>query len=277
MSVSLMRMLNGDLGVFFIVKAAPADNRIVLARSKDEGETFYKYTVCTLQDRVGYYVLNNDRVIRLSSGRLLMPLTFHRGGYANGGASGYWDGRSFACFLYSDDDGETWRESADTVFAPFVGSTSGLQETGVVEKKNGVVWAYNRTDRMYQYEYFSFDGGIHWTAPQASRFTSPNSPMLIKRHPKTGVLYAVWNPIPNYNGRKTNSVSCGRTPIVYASSEDDGVTWSEYTVLEDDEERGYCYPAMFFTEDDAMLVAYSAGGPSDGDWISRLNMKKVAM
>lgn len=53
-SVSLMRMLNGDLGVFFIGKAAPADNRIVLARSKDEGETFYKYTVCTLQDRVGY-------------------------------------------------------------------------------------------------------------------------------------------------------------------------------------------------------------------------------
>ena len=276
MSVSLLRMENGDFGLFYIVKKNAAENVIMLSRSADDGKTFYKHTVCTLTDRPGYYVLNNDRVIRLSTGRILMPLTFHRGGYADGGRSCYWDSRSFACFLYSDDDGNTWKESPDTVFAPFVGSSSGLQETGVIEKQNGVVWAYNRTDRMYQYEYYSMDGGLHWSMPQASRFTSPCSPMKIARNEKTGKLYAVWNPIPNYNGRKTNSVSCGRTPIVYAVSDDDGNTWSEYTILEDDPERGYCYPAIFFTED-AMLVAYSAGGPTDGNWISRLNIKKVAL
>ena len=278
MSVSLMRMHNDDLGAFFVVKHSPTENRIFLARSKDDGETFYKFIECTQQDRPGYYVLNNDRVICLSTGRLLVPATFHRGGYSNHDMVPYfWDSRSFACFLYSDDDGETWAESPDVVFAPFTRSNSGLQETGVVEKKNGVVWAYNRTDKMYQYEYFSMDGGLHWSAPQASRFTSPNSPMLIKRHPESGVLYAIWNPIPNYNGRKTNSVCCGRTPIVYASSQDDGATWSEYTALEGDGDRGYCYPAAFFTNDNAMLVAYSAGGPRDGNWISRLNMKKVAL
>lgn len=276
MSVSLMRMKSGELGMFYIVKQGPGINRIMLSLSADEGETFYRHIECTLPDRQGYYILNNDRVVRLSTGRLLMPLTFHRGNYADGGRYGYWDSRAFACFLYSDDDGETWAESPDTVFPPFAGSQSGLQETGVIEKQNGVVWAYNRTDQMYQYEYFSMDGGLHWTVPQASRFTSPCSPMKIQRHPKTGFLYAVWNPIPNYNGRVVTKVGCGRTPIVFAYSRDDGATWSDYTLLEGDEERGYCYPAIFFTDDDAMLVAYSAGGPQDGDWISRLNIKKVA-
>ena len=50
MSVSLMRMQNGDLGLFYIVKATPCISRIVLARSADEGKTFYEKTVCTLSD-----------------------------------------------------------------------------------------------------------------------------------------------------------------------------------------------------------------------------------
>ena len=53
MSVSMMRMLNGDMGLFYIVKATPCINRLILARSQDEGKTFYRKTVCTLDDRDG--------------------------------------------------------------------------------------------------------------------------------------------------------------------------------------------------------------------------------
>jgi len=272
MSVSLMRMQNGDIGLFYIVKQTKSINRLILSRSGDEGRTFGTHIECSLPDRAGYYVLNNDRVERLSSGRLIMPLAYHRGGH---GENAYFDGRSYDCFLLSDDDGATWHEAADAVFPPFTHTGSGLQEPGVIEKKNGVLWGYSRTDQMVQYEYFSMDGGEHWTAAQPSGFTSPCSPMKIDRHPETGDLYAVWNPIPVYNGRYTSRAGWGRTPLVWAVSKDDGVTWSNYSIIEGDEEHGYCYPAIFFTKDGCMLVAYCSGGPEDGICLARLSIQKI--
>jgi len=274
MSVSLLRMANGDVGLFYIVKQSASVSRMMLSRSDDEGKTFSRHVECTLPDRAGYYVLNNDRVERLSTGRLVMPLAFHRGGH---GENAYFDGRSFTCFLLSDDDGETRREAPDTVSPPFTRTGSGLQEPGVIEKKNGVLWGYSRTDKMYQYEYFSIDGGEHWTVPQPSRFTSPCSPMKIDRHPKTGDLYAFWNPIPEYNGRYTSRAGWGRTPLVWAVSRDDGATWSNYTVIEGHEEHGYCYPAVFFTNDGCALVAYCSGGPADGICLARLTIQKISI
>lgn len=275
MSVSLMRMANGDVGLFYLVKQNATVNRVMLSRSADEGKSFYKHVECSLPDRAGYYVLNNDRAERLANGRIILPLAFHRGNFEDGGSKGYFDGRGFTCFLYSDDDGETWQESADTAYPPFAHSETGLQEPGVIEKKNGVLWAYSRTDQMYQYEYFSLDNGEHWTLPWASRFTSPASPMKIARNPYTQDLIAVWNPIPNYNGRRISRAGWGRTPLVYAVSADDGMTWSEYTLIESEEEHGYCYPAVFFTKDNAMLLGYCSGGPKDGICLARLTIRKV--
>ena len=120
------------------------------------------------------------------------------------------------------------------------------------------------------------DGGEHWTMPQASRFTSPPSPLKISRNPQTGDLYAVWNPIPNYNGRVTTRAGWGRTPLVYAISTDDGLTWSEQQIIEDHPDHGYCYPALFFTNDNSFLVAYCAGGPHDGICLARLTLTKLA-
>ena len=275
MSVSLMRMKNGDVGLFYIVKQTLTINRMMLSLSNDEGQTFYRHILCSLPDREGYYVLNNDRVERLSGGRLIMPLAFHRGGY--GDSHAYFDGRSSDSFLISDDDGETWHESADVIFPPFTNSRSGLQEPGVIELKSGVLWAYSRTDKMYQYEAFSMDGGEHWTAAQPSRFTSPCSPMKLDRHPETGDLYAIWNPIPAYNGRYTSRAGWGRTPLVWAVSKDDGATWSDYQIIEGHEEHGYCYPAVFFTNDKSMLVAYCSGGPDNGICLARLTIQKIAI
>ena len=265
MSISLLRMQSGDLGLFHLVKLPNGDSIVVLQRSQDEGKTFYRRIECSLPDRPGYYVLNNDRVIRLQSGRLLIPLTYHR------------DGRGVACFVYSDDEGETWKEAADTIAAPFTNTEAGLQESGIIEKENGILWGYSRTDKMYHYEYFSMDRGDHWTAAQPSRFTGPCSPLQIRRHPETGDLYAVWNPIPNYNGRPHYKAGWGRTPLVWAVSKDDGATWSDCHVIEDEEDHGYCYPAVFFTGDGAMLVSYCSGGPEDGICLAKTTIMKVAL
>ena len=272
MSVSLMRMVNGDLGVFLIPKASAAVYQIYFCRSNDEGKTFYSRVDCLADCAQGCYVLNNDRAIRLKSGRLVVPLGYHRSNHFAG--KEHMDGRSVAVFLLSDDDGLTWREAADTVSMPFARSHSGLQEPGVIEKKDGSIWAYFRTDMMAQYEAFSLDGGEHWTSAQPSIFTSPLSPMKIARHP-SGRLYSIWNPIPNYFGRETSRAGWGRTPLSMAFSDDDGVTWSKPEVLENEEGHGYCYPAIFFTNDGGMLTAYCSGGDEDGICLARLTIRKI--
>lgn len=277
MSVSLLRMQNGDLGVFYLVKHPESGlNTFHLSRSRDEGATFYVHRQVSLPDRQAFCVTNNDRVVRLSSGRILVPIAFHRSG-VDGAGKWYFDYHGYVTFLYSDDDGETWHESRDIVYPPFTHSETGLQEPGVIELENGVLWAYCRTDKFCHYEFFSMDQGETWTTPQPSRFSAPDSPLHIVREPSSAALIAIWNPIPKYNGRETTAVNLGRTPFVYAVSHDDGKTFGAQKIIEDDPTHGYCYPAVFFTKDRAMLVAYCAGGEEDGLCLARLSIKKIAL
>ena len=279
MSVSLMRLQSGEIGLFYIVKEAWY-TRIMLARSDDEGRTFGRHAECTLPDRRGWFVLNNSRVERLHTGRILVPLAYHRTGLDERTGKFFFDPCACACMLYSDDDGATWSEAPDVIHPPFSGTRSGLQEPGVLELRDGALWAYFRTDKMYQYEAFSRDGGLHWSTPQASRFTSPLSPMKLLRQPDTGHLFAFWNPVPNHMEKSQHCEGVwtgGRTPLVYATSDDDGITWSPMRPIEDDPRHGYCYPAAFFTRDGAMLVAYCAGGVEDGSCLARLTIQKIPL
>lgn len=252
MSVSLMRMQNGEMGLFYMVKLEDGASCVMLSLSRDEGESFYRHIVCTLSDRAGYYVLNNDRVIRLQSGRLLMPLASHRG---RGTEGNYVDLRGCVFFLYSDDDGETWSEAQDGLYPPFVGGCSGLQEPGVVELRSGVIMAHFRTDHMEHYRSFSFDDGMTWTQPEGSGITASCSPLQIWN--LGGEIYAVWCPVPNYNGRA--STYGGRTHMALAHS-DDGISGFErYALLDYDPERSFCYPALCAVKD-GLLLAYSVCG-----------------
>ena len=64
---------------------------------------------------------------------------------------------------------------------------------------------------------------------------------------------------------------------MWAVSKDDGVTWSELHEIENEDGHGYCYPALFFTKDNAMLCAYCAGGSEDGICLAKLNVMKIAL
>ncbi len=276
MSCNLLRMDNGDLGLYYIVKANAYTFQIWLSRSRDEGHTFYEHIQCSHHRGDGLYVLNNDRVRRLKSGRIILPLAYHRVSRLDDDKR-YYDYRSFTTFLYSDDDGYTYQESADTVFIHSPRSRSGLQEPGVIQLNDNLLWAFMRTDMMFQYESYSFDGGVHWTQAQPSRFTSPCSPMLVVRRPENGWLYAIFNPIPEYLGRNAPRESGGRTPLVYSISQDDGASWSEEYVVEDDPRAGYCYPACFFTDDGHMLLSYCSGLPEQLSCLAQTTISKVKL
>ncbi len=269
MSVTLLRLGNGDLGLFYIVKEFGVNDYIVMHRSKDDGDTWSEAKRCFADE--GYFVLNNDRVIRLSTGRLLMPLGLHpAGGMKHYGI------RSDALdiFYISDDDGETWRPSKSAVayYNPY--NPAGLQEPGVIELDNGVIWGYARTSLGRQYEFFSLDGGDTWTQAQPSQFTSPCSPLKIARSPFDGRLLAVWNPAPPYPTREYVGSRTDRTPLVYALS-DGGMTFGEPEIIEQEPGHGYCYPAVFFLDAHTVLLSYCAGGVEDKGILNRTAIRKI--
>lgn len=267
MSVSLMRMRNGDVGMFYLRKQG---NHCMLyfVRSADETRTWSK-PICVL-DKEGYYVHNNDRAVMLSNGRILLPLAYHH--TLDALAPGK------LVVVSSEDDGYTWQTIAQDVGIPASrGLTTGVQEPGILELADGTLWCYARTDAGRHYESFSFDGGYTWSAFLPSPFTAPASPLSAKRL-CDGRIVAIWNPIPAYYGRAVRGdgvYTDGRSPLVLAISADDGKTFATPIPIETDERAGYCYTAIFET-DDALLLAYCAGGPGEKTNLARLRIRKIA-
>ena len=270
MSTSLLRMKDGELGLFYLVRKNQSDLKMYLRRSADDGKTWGDRVLCTPGEDV--FVVNNDRVTRLSNGRIIIPAAAHpvtEDGYCEFAQTS---------FFYSDDDGKTWEESPERITMPSYNiCNSGLQEPGVVEMEPGKIMAWARTDLGRQYQSFSEDYGEHWQNCQPSSFTSPNSPLSIRKM-NDEVFIAVWNPIPQYNGKieTTKIFLGGRCPLVLAVSVDGGKHFSEPLAFETDQERGYCYCAMFFTEKD-LFLAYCAGGIADGSCLSRCRIRKIPM
>ena len=71
MSVSLLRLPGGEIALFYLRKNSLDDCRLYLRLSTDEGKTWGDPTI--VHPRRAYFVVNNDRVIQLRSGRLVGP------------------------------------------------------------------------------------------------------------------------------------------------------------------------------------------------------------
>jgi hypothetical protein len=257
MSVSLLRMPEGEIGLFYLRKNSSRDCRMYLRRSKDEAHTWGDAELCIPDD--GYFVVNNDRVVRLGSGRLVIPAARHSK------PDGAWTARATAVCYLSDDGGRTWRRGKGVAEAPEK-SRSGLQEPLVVELKDGRLLLLSRTDLGFQYRCFSSDGGETWSNPEPSPIVSPLSPASVARIPQTGDLLLAWNDHskidPELRGR--------RTPFTVAVSKDEGETWVLRKVLDDDPDGWYCYTAIEFVND-RVLLAHCAGDSKVG----RLNRTRI--
>jgi hypothetical protein len=276
MSVSLLRLQDGRIALFYGVKNGMHDCKLHLRTSTDEAQTWSEAVCCI--PAPGYFVTNNDRVIQLQSGRLVLPAGWHRTRLETISKDDYavMDLRAIVIFFLSDDNGQTWRESKDWWALP-ARSESGGQEPGVVELKDGRLYAYCRTDIGRHYEMISEDGGNTWTPPHPTEFMAPCSPLSIKRLTATGDLLAVWN---DYGSRWGDHVKDrhpygGRTPLVTAISQDEGKTWIHHRKLEDDPDRGFCYTAIH-NVGDSVLLAYCCGVEKTGQ-LNDLCIKKVSI
>lgn len=268
MSVSLLRLASGKLAMFYCLKNSWLDCRPHMRVSTDEGETWSDAKL--IQQAPGYFVLNNDRVIQTSKGRLIVPLAFHRSRGSDPHSSKSFDARAIAMWLYSDDEGATWTESASWWAMP-VPSGSGLQEPGVVELADGSIFSWCRTSNGGQYGFRSADAARTFSAPEPTEMKSPNGPASIKRLPGSSDLLAIYNdhsgmfPFPPKK----------RNPFVAAISTDGGKTFSQRKLIENDPDGLYHYTAIHFI-DGAMLIGYCAGDSKVGA-LNRLRIRRITL
>lgn len=270
MSVSAVEQLDGRLAFYFLIKENDFTTTLGRAISED-GEQFTAER-CERRFPAAYYVVNNDRIVRLSDGRLVAPASYIS---AEDNRTGAHPGM-IATALVSDDDGASFTK-ADFDFgtADPVNARYGHQEPGVFERADGRVYLWTRTNYGCQYESLSAQGLDGFYPPRPSAFTAPLSPMQIKA--AGDAVYAVYNPIPCYNGRAMCPGTWGRTPLVLRKSTDGGVTFGKLNIIEDDPSRGYCYPAIFGTSDGRLLLAYCRGDDADGNTLCRLGIAEVEL
>jgi len=246
MSVSLLRLRDGRIALLYLRKNAVDDCMPFIRFSDDEADSWSAPIAC-IDAPVGYYVVNNNRLVQLSSGRLVIPAARHA---LKGEA---FSSRGRALCALSDDGGQTWRLSESLLEAPEDYPT-GLQEPAVIELTDGRLWMLSRTSGGVQYESFSEDGGETWSEAQPSAIASPVSPVSIARIPTTGDLLLAWNDhtdiAPELEGR--------RTPFTVAVSRDEGESWSAPLILEDNPHGWYCYTAITFTGEH-LLLGHCAG------------------
>jgi hypothetical protein len=249
-------LANGEIALFHAAKNSELDCRPVMRISTDEAKTWGEPVKVIPDKEVGYYVINNDRVVQLKSGRLVVPVVLH-----NSPAKPAWiDSGIFMCYL-SDDDGRTWRRSRDVENDE--PRKQFLQEPGVVELKDGRLMAFCRTAHGSQYLSYSSDGGETWTEFAPSSIISPCSPASIERIPSTGDLLLVWN-----NHDKIDPARSGmRTPFNAAISKDDGKTWQDIKTLANERTGWYCYTAVEFV-DDQVLLGHCAGDTRENNGLA---------
>ena len=271
MSVSALRQKNGDIGFYFLIKENDYTTTVGRALSSD-GRSF-RLERCGADFEPNYYVINNDRLIRLESGRIIAPAAYitARENQRDTDIHEHYPYRT--TLLYSDDDGESFKSVDWNYTIQNKNSNArGLQEPGIIEREDGSLYLWMRTGVGCQFESESKGDIESFSEPTWSQFTGPDAPMQIKKY--DGIYYAVYNPIPNYNGRENGRGTWGRTPFVIRKSFD-GVTYGALNIIEDDESRGYCYPAVFKTADECLLLGYCRGSKDDGNTLCRLGISKV--
>lgn len=267
MSVSMLRLQNSEIALFYARKNSLTDCRPIMRTSTDEGRTWSEPSVC-ITDEVGYYVLNNDRAVQLESGRLVLPVALHN-------KSDYpkpdWNGH-IMCYL-SDDNGKSWQRSKSIMTATDkAGKRLIAQEPGIVELKDRRLMMFVRSNAGSQLISFSNDQGETWSPLVASNIVSPVSPASIERIPNTADLFLVWNNHQDVAPEYVNK----RTPLNVAISKDEGKTWRHIKTLADNPSGWYCYTAVQFV-DDHVLLGHCAGDRRKNNGLAETQITRFSL
>jgi sialidase-1 len=236
------RLANGDILLSYIYAYYPYAQSY-FRRSRDDGKTWSDQQ--TLTPHPGYNLVHNDKLLQLTSGRIVVPVDYESQS-EGGDHSGY-----VGYTLYSDDGGLSWHPSENMVnMLPLE-----YQEPHVVELSDGRLMMLGRTYSGFVARAFSDNGGQSWSEGEAMKdwkLSKNASALNVKRIPATGDLLLV---------RCTGEGKSGeiRTPFASAISQDEGETWIHERVIAGDPEDDYGYPSMTFLRDGrTVLIGFHA-------------------
>lgn len=228
MSVSTMYE-SGTIWLFFCVKNSNTDLRVFYKKSTDQGITWTAPQQITTGG--GYQFIANNRVQRLASGRLVVPVTYCMN-VGNVGTSE----RLRARLYYSDDNGANWSFTPDIDVPAF---SRGWAEHGIVELSAGNLLMYGRVQTGFrQYFAVSTNNGTTWGTPYQSTLISPEAPAKIIKLSDGRLLAAHCN----------NAVNQTRRPLVLSASSDNGATWTQKYVLANNTVSWFTYPSVLEVE-----------------------------
>jgi sialidase-1 len=239
---NLLRLPSGEVLLFYTEWNSHTERIIWLRRSLDDCKTWSEPTRISLL--AGINNINNDHVLRMRSGRIVLP-AFN--------SPSVWDkGDHWKAFCYySDDEGRSWQVSERQMDLPM----RGAEEPMMVERKDGSLLCFLRTSLGAIYRSESADGGT-----------------LLKRIPATGDLVLVWN----HNYQKNHHHQGERMPLSTAISRDDGTTWENIKDLESVPRGAAAYASIFFREDEALVCYYyqvTGFGGASGIRVKRVPLK----
>jgi hypothetical protein len=275
MSVSLLGLSDGSVGIFFIKKFSAMSDTIMMSKSFD-GKVWEKPWRILAED--GYFCLLNDKVIRLKDGRIAMAYEYSRGEELLTKTGKEFIYNPGLIYIYASDDERNFFR-ASTSYGLTGDPGRGCEEPLLIQHKDGTIECFTRTSLGYQYKMTALDDTLSsWSPLEKSVFKSQDAPLSLK-YIRDDLILAIWssrpeNADPNiYDGEKNSS---GRCYYVFATSRDGGKTYSEPKVLEHDETRGFCYCAIEPTSDGSVLLAYcSGGGGEEAHCLARTTIRKI--
>ena len=245
---SFLRLANGQilLSCIYVSGATPLFGHNYYRRSTDDGNTWGDQLIVT--PHAGYNIVHNDKLVQLSSGRIIAPIEFElvTSGDDHAGYISY--------SVYSDDNGYSWHESKNMVNMLPVEA----QEPHVVELRDGRLMMLMRTYSGYVARAYSTDRGESWSdgkpVPDLKLPSRTSSALNIKRIPKTGDLLLL------RCSSGPDQPPYRRTPFVSVISKDDGETWENERVMMGDPEDDYGYPSLLFVDDTAIISYHQRDG-----------------
>ena len=211
---------------FFFFSAFTPQIDIYFRRSSDSAKTWSEPVKLNQPNHT-----TRSNGIQLSNGELLVPL--HTRGTKAGGV------------MKSSDGGKTWAR-----FGAVANPAGQGGEPTIAETKSGAIHMMLRTKDGQLWRSISRDKGETWSAPEKTGLTSTSSAshLLCTRD---GRLVLTYNPGPDLH----------RFPLLIRISRDEGVTWSEPTLLADRPEKvggwSICYPTLAELADGTLFAIWA--------------------
>ncbi|MCW5553012.1 MAG: exo-alpha-sialidase [Verrucomicrobiae bacterium] len=227
------------------------------------------------------YVGSVQGALQLRNGRIILPFAYWVADRPQGPPTG----ANITTVVYSDDEGQTWRQSAAQLTAPceanYNGSNYGAIEPTVLQLKDGRVWMLMRTQAGFLYESHSEDGA-EWSEALPSRFRSSTGPAFLLRLPDDRIAL-FWNHCELSTRVDGQGVYGGRDVLHAAISDDEGRSWRGFREVYRDPfrnhtpprsgDRGTAYPFAVNTKDGRIALVSGQGGGRRGlvlvnpDWL----------